>query len=44
MRSGASHKKRPPDMNMSGGRNPPIDRGGEIVGGGGMGIVPFRLR
>jgi hypothetical protein len=34
MRSGVSHKKQPPEMSITGGRNSPIDKGGEIVGGG----------
>ncbi len=34
MRSGVSHKKRPPEMSITGGRNPPIDKGGGIIGGG----------
>lgn len=44
MRSGVSHKKQPPEMRISGGRNPPIDKGGEIVGGGGNQIIRFRIR
>lgn len=44
MLSGVGHKKQPPKMSIAGGRNPPIDKGGEIVGGGGNWIIPFRIR
>ena len=44
MRSGVGRKKQPPEMSITGGRNPPIDKGGEIVGGGGNWIIPFRIR
>jgi hypothetical protein len=44
MRSGASRKKQPPEMSITGGRNPPIDKGGEIVGGGENWIIHFHIR
>lgn len=34
MRSTISHKKQPPETSITGGRNPPIDKGEKIVGGG----------
>jgi len=37
-------KKRPPEMSITGGRNPPNDKGGEIVGGGGTEIIRLRIR
>ena len=34
MRSGVSHKKQPPEMSITGGRNSPIDKGGGLLAGG----------
>ena len=44
MRSGVSHKKQPPEMSITGGRNPPIDKEGGLLAGGGNQVIRFRIR
>ena len=44
MRSGVSHKKQPSEMSITGGRNPPSDKGGGLLAGGGNQVIRLRVR